>query len=177
MEKSKKNGGKSGNRLFDQNAGIADPAQLLPGAVQEFFFCSRYFMQNEDGYSAVVCCPDAPVAELGDSRAAQWSTKLPYRPANSHFSGLLGNNLTNTDSPSWFQLRDSFSYSVFLARKPQGPEDAQECWETATALYARMSYESEETSAALGRERRAHTGDDGCIYSEELSDGRLDRQR
>lgn len=134
-------------------------------------------MLNEDGYSAVVCCPDAPVAELGDSRAAQWSTKLPYRPANSHFSGLLGNNLTNTDSPSWFQLRDSFLYSVFLARKPQGPEDAQECWETATALYARMSYESEETSAALGRERRAHTGDDGCIYSEELSDGRLDRQR
>lgn len=134
-------------------------------------------MLNEDGYSAVVCCPDAPVAELGDSRAAQWSTKLPYRPANSHFSGLLGNNLTNTDSPSWFQLRDSFSYSVFLARKPQGPEDAQECWETATALYARMSYESEETSAALGRARRAHTGDDGCIYSEELSDGRLDRQR
>ena len=169
--------GKGGNWLFDQNAGIADPAQLLPGAVQEFFFCTRYFMLNENGYSAVVCCPDAPVAELGDSRAAQWGTKLPYRPVNSHFSGLIGNNLTNTDSPSWFQLRDSFSYSVFLAQKAQSAEDAQECWETATALYARLSYEAEETSSAIGRPLRAHIGDDGCMYSENLTTGRLDRQR
>ena len=134
-------------------------------------------MLNENGYSAVVCCPDAPVAELGDSRAAQWGTKLPYRPANSHFSGLIGNNLTNTDSPSWFQLQDSFSYSVFLAQKAQGAEDAQECWETATALHARLSYEAEEASSAIGRALRAHIADDGCMYSEKLTTGQLDKQR
>ena len=169
--------GKTGSWFFDQNTGIADPSQLLPGAIQEAFLCSRFFLLKEANYSAVICCPDAPVAELGDSRAAQWGTKVPYRPANSHFSGLIGNGLCNTDAPSWFQLRDDFNYSIFLTGGPQNFADAQECWERVTALNARLSYEAEETPSAFDRNLRIHTGDDGCMYFENLSEGQLVKRR
>ena len=165
--------GDSGKWIFDQNAGIVDPSRLLPGGVEEFFFCSRYFMLNEENYSAVVCCPDAPVAELGNSRAGQWRTKIPYRPANSNFSGLIGNNLMNTDSPAWLRLRDDFSYSIFLTQDRKTPADAQGFWETAVALEARLSYEKEESSSPVARDLREHIGDDGTVFVEDLSSGRI----
>lgn len=165
--------GNGGKWIFDQNAGIVDPSHLLPGGVEEFFFCSRYFMLNEENYSAVICCPDAPVGEFGKSRAGQWKTKMPYHPENSKFSGLIGNNLMNTDSPAWLQLRDDFSYSIFLTQDRKTPADAQEFWETTIALEARSSYEKEESSSPIARELREHIGDDGTVFIEDLSGGQI----
>ena len=152
---------------FDQNCGIASPSELLPGAMQDLFYCSRYFALEAKEYSAVLCCPDAPVAEFGGLHTAKWTKELPFVPENNHIYPLLFNSVCNTDAPAWFPVLDTFEYSLFLSEQPFTPALAHRDWESSMALFCSLGYD--ESSAPLKGvpdQIRVHTDENGVVYLE-----------
>ncbi len=163
--------GKEAMFAFDQNAGVATPSMLLPGSIQELLFCSRFAMLNAQDYSAVLCCPDAPCLEFGGKRLAEWNNHFPFKAENNHVHALIYNNICNTDAPAWSHLRDDFNYSLFISDHHITAADAQEMWESATALSA--DYNSLANSApcvGLPRDIRLHTDEAGNPWLENLTD-------
>ena len=163
--------GKGAKFAFDQNAGVATPEMLLPGSIQELFFCSRFAVLNAEKYSAVLCCPDAPSLEFGGRRLAEWQKELPFHAENNHVHALVYNNICNTDAPAWYPLLDDFSYSLFLSDYTADIAEAQEAWESATALNADFNSQEAFTSCVgLPRCIRMHTDEKGAPWLENLSD-------
>ncbi|MBO4345333.1 MAG: hypothetical protein J5833_06245 [Victivallales bacterium] len=163
--------GKGAKFAFDQNAGVATPEMLLSGSIQELFFCSRFAVLNAENYSAVLCCPDAPSLEFGGKRLAEWNNSFPFVAENNHVHALIYNNICNTDAPAWYPLLDDFSYSLFLSDSSISIADAQEAWESATALNADFNSQEAVTSCVgLPRCIRMHTDEKGAPWLENFSD-------
>ena len=162
--------GEKAEFMFDQNAGVAAPDMLLPGSIQELLFCSRFALLNAHGYSAVLCCPDAPCLEFGGKRLAEWNNRFPFRAENNHVHGLIYNNICNTDAPAWSHIRDDFSFSLFLSDSHVTASDAQQMWESTTALSA--DFNSQASSApcvGLSRDIRMHADESGTPWLENLT--------
>ena len=133
--------GKDGKFVFDQNVGVASTAELLPGSMLDLFYCSRYTALENNGTTAVLCCPDAPIVEFDGMHTAKWRKELPLKLENNQLFGLLYNNICNTDAPSWQRVLESFSYSLFTGNGKFSAAFAQQSWNSITALDAEVSFE------------------------------------
>ena len=163
--------GKKGRFCFDQNCGTAVLSELLPGAMQDLFYCSRYAALETSSFSAVLCCPDAPVVEFGGLHTAQWGKHLPFEPESNFIFGLLFNNICNTDAPAWFPVRETFEYSLFLLPGKFSTAQAHQAWENATALTGRLGFEAESCMISdLPEQVRAHSDENGALYLENTSE-------
>ena len=163
--------GENGHFTIDQNAGWFTPADLLPGAMQDLFLCSRFVLFNTPTFSATLCTLDAPVVELGNHRIAQWRKNLPFQAGENTISALLRNNICNTDAPPWSSVLDTFRYSLFIGRKGRTLVQAQKDWESVTALKASLGYDAGNASfPGLPDELRGHVSSDGRLWLENLTD-------
>ena len=163
--------GEDGRFTIDQNAGWFTPADLLPGAMQDLFLCSRFAMLNTTTFSATLCTLDAPVVELGTHRIAQWHKNLPFQAGENTISGLLRNNICNTDAPPWSPVLDTFRYSMFIGRPGCTLVQAQNAWESVTALTASLGYDAGLAGfPGLPAELRGHVSSDGRLWLENLTD-------
>lgn len=167
--------GKGGTFRFDQNIGIVTPEELLPGSMLDLFFCSRYTSVETDSYTAVLCCPDAPVVEFDGIHTAQWRKELPLKFANNHIYGMLCNNICNTDAPAWQEVLDSFSYSLFIHDEKFSGAAAQSDWNSITALECELSFESADAGIpAIPDSLRVHTDYQGGWYLENMVSAETD---
>lgn len=107
--------GTGGKFRFNQNSGIASVDDLLPGAMQDLFYCADYAAIETGSYTAILNCPDAPVVEFGGMTSMNWRKKLPFKAENNHIFALVFNNICNTDAPAWFEVLDTFEYSIYLS--------------------------------------------------------------
>ena len=161
--------GRNGKFRFDQNMGIASPDELLPGSMQDLFYCSRYTAVETDSFTATLCCPDAPVVEFGRMRTAEWKKELPFTAENNHIYGLMFNNICNTDAPAWQDVLETFSYSLFFEPGKFNGGNAQENWNSVTALEAELSFEAENAGIpTIPNTFRVHTDPAGVYYLENL---------
>lgn len=129
--------GKNGSFRFDQNIGMVNTAEdLLPGAMQDMFYCSRFIAVNEDDFGAVICCPDAPILQLGAINTAKWLQQYPFAPETNHIYSHIYHNLLNTDCPLWQDIIDTFEYHVFISSGKFDYAAAQHNWGGAVLLTA-----------------------------------------
>ena len=125
----------NGGIYYDQNMGVVNVMRdLLPGSCQDLFYCSRYAAVEGDGFTSVLCVHDAPVVCFGGMNLCKWEQGLPFNPGNGHIFSMLYNNVCNTDAPCWQDIRDTFSYSLFVKCGGFSPVQAQELCESAMAL-------------------------------------------
>ena len=161
--------GTDGTFRFDQNVGIVSPEELLPGSMLDLFYCSRFASVETEDYTAVLCCPDAPIVEFGGKHTAKWRKELPLTFENNHIYGLLFNNICNTDAPAWQSVLESFSYSLFFHASGFDGAAAQTDWNSITALESELSFESADPGvAAIPDSFRVHTDYEGKYYLENL---------
>ena len=166
--------GTDGKFRFDQNIGIASPEDLIPGSMLDLFYCSRYASVETDSFTAVLCCPDAPVVEFDGMHTAEWRKELPLKFANNHIYSLMYNNICNTDAPAWQDVLETFSYSLFFHDGKFSGAAAQKDWNSVTALESEMSYEAADPGTdAFADSVRVHTGGDGKVYLEDLETGEI----
>lgn len=162
--------GKKGKFYFDQNCGTATLSELLPGAMQDLFYCSRYTALETNRFSAILCCPDAPVIEFGGLHTAQWKKNLPLEPESNFIFAMLFNNICNTDAPAWFPVLDTFEYSLFLLPEKFSTALAHQAWENATALTSKPGFAAESCMISnLPGQIRAHSDENGTLYLENTS--------
>lgn len=162
--------GHDGTFRFDQNAGIADVRDLLPGAMQDLFFCSRYASVEGKEFTAILCCPDAPVVEFGKISTMQWEKSLPFRAESNSIFSLLCNNMCNTDAPAWFPVLDTFSFSLFILDHPFSAVVAQQCWESGVSLDAVLQSPPEPAEfSGVPHEFRVHAEHAGIPWIENLT--------
>jgi hypothetical protein len=129
--------GTNGEFKFDQNIGFVDPGKdLLPGAMLDLFYCSRFCAVETDNFSAVIATPDAPLVQFGGIQTAQWLQKISFRPQNNHIFGQIYHNLLNTDCPIWQDVLDTFEYSVLFYPGKFDYSSVQGDINNATALSA-----------------------------------------
>ena len=161
--------GTDGTFRFDQNVGIVSSGELLSGSMLDLFYCSRYAAVESEKYTAILCCPDAPVVEFGGLHTAEWRKKLPLTIENNHIYGLLCNNICNTDAPAWQGVLDTFSYSLFLHGEKFSGGMAQADWNSFTALECEISFESADPGIpAVPDSLRIHTDYRGNWYLENM---------
>ena len=105
--------GRNGVFRYDQNLGWVDPAQdLVPGAMQDAFYCANGLQVREAGATVTIACPDAPVFQLGAIRTARWDDDFPFVAERNHVYCWLYHNLQNTDNAVWQELLDTFRFSL-----------------------------------------------------------------
>jgi len=132
--------GENGLFKFDQNVGmITLEKDLLPGAMQDLFYCSRFVSVGGAHFNALVCCPDAPVVQLGAINTTQWLQQYPFNPQRNHIYGQIYHNLLNTDCPIWQDILETFRYQVFIRPGNFDYTVAQKDWTSATSLSAEYS--------------------------------------
>lgn len=159
--------GKGGTFVFDQNAGMASTGELLPGSMLDLFYCSRFTALTNDGATAVLCCPDAPIVEFDGMHTAKWRKELPLKLENNQLFGLLYNNICNTDAPAWQRVLESFNYSLFTADGDFSTAFAQQSWYSITALDAEVSFECADAGIEPFPDTvRIHADGNGAIYLE-----------
>ena len=163
--------GNVGKFCFDQNTGIARPDMLLPGAMLDLFYCSRYTALENGGNTILLCCPDAPVIEFDGMHTAQWRKDLPLKFKNNNIYGLLYNNICNTDAPAWQQVLETFNYQLFIRPEKFSVAQAQEAWFSTTALTAEESFETPDNGIEpFPLELLVHPAGNGSIYLENSND-------
>lgn len=133
--------GKNGKFRFDQNIGIVSLDKLLPGSMLDLFMCSRYTALETSGFTAICCCPDAPIVEFDGMHTAKWRKKLPLVTENNHIYGLLYNNICNTDAPAWQNVLETFKYSLYIDDGAFDVSSAHRAWHSISALDAELSFE------------------------------------
>ncbi len=159
--------GNDGNFIFDSNAGINTPAELMPGSMLDMFYCSRFAAVENNSFNAVLCCIDAPVVEFDDMHTCEWRKNLPLSFKNNHIYGLIYNNICNTDAPAWQRITDTFNYSLFINDGKFSSASAQSSWFGATALEAELTFEAgNEGIAGFPLELRVHSDCTGSIFIE-----------
>ena len=159
--------GTDGKFIFDSNAGINTPAELLPGSMLDMFCCSRFAAVESRDFTAVLCCIDAPVVEFDGMHTCEWNKKLPLTFNNNHIYGLIYNNICNTDAPAWQRVIDTFNYSLFFKDSNFSNAFAQSSWYGATALEAELTFEKgNEGIAGVPLELRVHSDCNGSLYIE-----------
>ena len=162
--------GKEGTFHFDQNAGQAELSDLLPGAMQDLFLGSRYVAMELPEATAVICCPDAPMFQVGDRTIGMWRKALPFIPVSNKLYGLLYNNLCNTDAPAWSAVQESFQYSIFFQDGVFSAPVAQAYWNECTALEAEYGFAAACAGVkGLPAELRVHTDARERLWLENLS--------
>ena len=159
--------GKQGHFIFDSNAGINTPDELLPGSMLDMFCCARFTALESQGFTAVLCCIDSPVLEFDGMHTCEWRKKLPLTFQNNHIYGLLYNNICNTDAPAWQRIIDTFNYSLFIDGENFNTAFAQSSWYGATALNADLNYEdADEGIEGFPLSLRIHIDSENAIYIE-----------
>ena len=159
--------GKQGHFIFDSNAGINTPDELLPGSMLDMFCCARFTALESQGFTAVLCCIDSPVLEFDGMHTCEWRKKLPLTFQNNHIYGLLYNNICNTDAPAWQRIIESFNYSLFIDGENFNTAFAQSSWYGATALNADLNYEdADEGIEGFPLSLRIHIDSENVIYIE-----------
>ena len=132
--------GRDGEFKFDQNIGLIDLSRdLLPGAMLDLFYCSRFTAVEAGDFTAVIAAPDVPLVQFGGIQTAQWLQEFPFRPQSNHIYGQIYHNLLNTDCPVWQDVLETFSYSVWFHPGKFDYSSAQADWNGATALSASFS--------------------------------------
>ncbi len=118
--------GREGAFHFDQNLGWVAPTEdLIPGAMQDAFYCNSWANVSGDGPSVTLACPDAPVLQFGRIRTGEWEERLPFRAGSNHIYAYLYHNLLDTDDPIWQEVLDEFRFSLtFHANAEFRPADA-----------------------------------------------------
>lgn len=161
--------GKNGNILFDQNVGIVSPKELLPGSMLDLFYCSRYTAVEADTYTAILCCPDAPIVEFDNMHTAKWRKELPLQIESNHIYGLLCNNICNTDAPAWQSVLDTFSYSLFFDKAGFSPAAAQKNFNSISSLECELSFQAADSGIeSVPDSLRVHTDYQGKVYLENM---------
>ena len=159
--------GNHGNFIFDSNAGINTPAELLPGSMLDMFYCSRFTAVESKDFTAVLCCIDAPVVEFDGMHTCEWNKKLPLTFNNNHIYGLIYNNICNTDAPAWQRVIDTFNYSLFFKDSNFSNAFAQSSWYGATALAAELTFEAANGGVeGFPLDLRVHSDCNGSLYIE-----------
>ena len=159
--------GNDGKFIFDSNAGINTPAELLPGSMLDMFYCSRFTAMESKDFTAVLCCIDAPVVEFDGMHTCEWRKNLPLTFKNNHIYGLIYNNICNTDAPAWQRIIDTFNYSLFVDNGNFKNKFAQASWYAATALEAELTFETANKGIeGFPLELRVHSDCKGNIYVE-----------
>ena len=166
--------GKGGRIRFDQNVGVAELKDLLPGSMLDLFFCSRYTALETEGFTAILCCPDAPIVEFDGMHTAKWRKALPLIPENNHVYGLLYNNICNTDAPAWQNILDTFQYSLFIENGKFEYSSAHNAWHSISALEAELSHEMPDPGITpVPLQYRVHCDASGKCYLEDPEKGTL----
>ena len=166
--------GTNGKFRFDQNIGVASPDDLIPGSMLDLFYCSRYTSVETDDFTAVLCCPDAPIVEFDGMHTAEWRKELPLKFANNHIYGLMYNSICNTDAPAWQDVLETFSYSLFFHDGKFSGGEAQRDWNSVTALESEMSFEAADAGIEPFADNiRVHTDYKANIYLEDLATGAI----
>ena len=154
--------------------GIASPDDLIPGSMLDLFYCSRYTSVETDDFTAVLCCPDAPIVEFDGMHTAEWRKELPLKFANNHIYGLMYNSICNTDAPAWQDVLETFSYSLFFHDGKFSGGEAQRDWNSVTALESEISFEAADSGIAPFADNiRVHTDYKANIYLEDLATGAI----
>ena len=129
--------GKHGSFCFDQNFGLIDPEKdLLPGSMQDAFYCSRFAAVKTATYHATLLFPDAPIVEFGRLTACDWRRESPLPHYSNHIYSYLYNNISNTDCAVWRDILETFSYRVIVRDNEFDPVVAQTDWYELTGLQA-----------------------------------------
>ena len=166
--------GKGGRIRFDQNVGVAELKDLLPGSMLDLFFCSRYTALETEGFTAILCCPDAPIVEFDGMHTAKWRKALPLIPENNHVYGLLYNNICNTDAPAWQNILVTFQYSLFIENGKFEYSSAHNAWHSISALEAELSHEMPDPGITpVPLQYRVHCDASGKCYLEDPEKGTL----
>ncbi|MBO4345033.1 MAG: hypothetical protein J5833_04720, partial [Victivallales bacterium] len=167
---------KDGGIYYDQNIGVVNVCRdLLPGACQELFHCSRYASVEGDGFTSTLCVPDAPLVCFGGMNLCKWGRELPFKPGNGHIYNIIYNNVCNTDAQCWMDILDTFRYSLFIRRGRFSPVAAQEQWESAMALSCEYNAPSEFRAVdGFPKELRLHPVGDGEFWLENLTEAAVD---
>ncbi len=132
--------GKNGEFKFDQNIGLIDLSRdLLPGAMLDLFYCSRFTAVETDDSTMVIATPDAPLVQFGGIQTARWLQEFPFRPQTNHIYGQLYHNLLNTDCPVWQDILETFTYSIWFHSGKFDYPAAQADWNSSTALSTSFS--------------------------------------
>ena len=162
--------GKGGRFFFNQNSGIASPQRLLPGAMQDMFFCADYAALDNGDFTAVLSCPDAPVVEFGGITSMQWRKTLPFAAHNNHIFALAFNNICNTDAPAWFEVLDTFEYSLYFDDSSFSAAKAEKFCRSNTVLTADWQFGAEYPAfPAISENIKFHLDDTGAIWLENLT--------
>lgn len=107
--------GRDGAFSFAQSIGSVEPStQLLPGAMQDLFYCQDWGHLWAGAWGVTVVCPDAPLLQFGDRRFPEWRDQMPFAAGSNHMACLLYHNLLNTDCPIWQDVLETFRFSVLV---------------------------------------------------------------
>ena len=110
---------------FDQNVGWIQPGvDLLPGAMQDAFYCYSWANVSDRENGVTVAAPDAPVFQFGRIRTGAWERDLPFEPGSGRLYSWLYHNLLNTDAPIWCNVLDTFHFGIVFHDTPFAPGTA-----------------------------------------------------
>ncbi|MBQ7178958.1 MAG: hypothetical protein IJS08_16190, partial [Victivallales bacterium] len=165
-----------GGVFYDQNMGVVNVMRdLLPGSCQDLFYCSRYAAVEGNGFTSVLCVPDAPIVCFGGMNLCKWKQELPFNPGNGHIFSIIYNNVCNTDAPCWQSIRESFRYSLFIQRGGFSSIAAQTLSESAMALSSESSAPTTfRAIEGFPKECRLHPVGKDEFWLENLTDSAVD---
>ena len=128
-------GGPAGVFRFDQNIGWVEPStELLPGAMQDAFYCWSWVNVTEGDSGVTVSCPDVPIFQFGTFRTDWWSEQLPFAPERNHLHAWLVQNQLNTDCPIWQDVLDEFRFGLTFHDHGFCPSAVQDAAASASGL-------------------------------------------
>lgn len=116
--------GKDGVFRFDQNLGWVEPSlDIIPGAMQDAFYCYSWVNISTEGRGITVISPDAPIFQFGRIKTGSWDDIFPFIPGRNHLYSWLYHNLLNTDTPIWQDVLDDFNFSAVFHNHGFLPEE------------------------------------------------------
>ncbi|HHX40872.1 MAG TPA: hypothetical protein GX715_13000 [Armatimonadetes bacterium] len=141
---------------FEQAIGLVEPAEdLLPGAMQDAFYCPSWIDLASEAGGITVTSPDAPVFQFGRIRTGEWLEMLAFTAGTSHLFGWLYHNQLDTDCALWQEILDTFTYSIHL--RPGGGLDSRAARQAAAPLQQPL-YAEMRAPNPLGDERQPARG-------------------
>jgi hypothetical protein len=119
----------------DQAVGWIEPRNdLIPGAMQDAFYASRWADLSDASRGITLVCHDAPLVQVGRIRTYEWRDQLPFSEDNSALIAWPYHNLPQTDNPIWQDLLLKVRYSLFLHGE-HGFDPVQSDHDATSALF------------------------------------------
>lgn len=107
--------GKAKDWQIGQHTAILRPEkELLPGAMQDFFYAPLGAKFTGNGYNAYMQSFDAPVINPGSPQLWTWSTDRDFKDENAAFYWNIYHNLQVSDSPAWQPILITFRFRLYL---------------------------------------------------------------